>query len=105
MKTKLTFKLLGCCILLSGMMPPVHAQTAPSLTFSQFVPAVAELSWPGNYTNWQLMSTTDLGIPAAWQPVAGTPLPLGQQPRDVLSADQCNLFLPVAAEYRRRRGK
>ena len=55
----------------------MSAQTAPSLTFSQFVPTVAELSWPGNYTNWQLMSTTNLGIPAAWQPVAGTPLPLG----------------------------
>ncbi len=67
------FMLLG---LLAGAAA-AEAQTVPTLSFSLLTPAIAEVSWPSNFTGWQLMSATNLGPSASWQAVPGTPLPLG----------------------------
>jgi len=49
---------------------PVEAQS-PALSVTFASPDVLQFSWPGNFTNWQLMTTTNLA-PATWQTV---PLP------------------------------
>jgi len=52
------------------------AQTRPAISLSLFSPGIAQISWPSSFTNWQLMSTTDLGASMNWQEVPGTPAPL-----------------------------
>ena len=54
-----------------------EAQSAPALSISLLTPTIAEVSWPSNFTGWQLTSATDLTPPVNWQPVPGTPFPLG----------------------------
>jgi hypothetical protein len=73
MTTRPPCKLPICCVL--GWMLTLSAFAPPTLNFSLFVPGLAQLSWPTNYSGWQLMSATNLGPLATWQPVAGTPVP------------------------------
>ena len=45
--------------------------TSPTLTISRVPPANLRFSWPTNFVNWQLTSTTNLS-PANWQAVTQT---------------------------------
>ena len=54
----------------------MEAQT-PRLSISLLTPNVAQVSWPSNYSTWQLATTTNLTSPAQWQAVSTPPLPLG----------------------------
>jgi hypothetical protein len=47
---------------------------SPSLSISVIPPATLRVTWPSNFTDWQLKSTTNLSS-ANWQPVAQTPVP------------------------------
>ena len=62
------------CILATARC--VEGQT-PTLSISLLAPNIAEVSWPSNYSTWQLTSTTNLTPPANWQPVSGAPFPFG----------------------------
>ena len=62
------------CLLAMARM--AEAQS-PALSISILPPATAWLSWPSNFTDWQLTSATNLSSPANWQPVTQTPIPLG----------------------------
>jgi hypothetical protein len=50
----------------------------PSLSISLVAPGVTQLSWPSNFSDWQLSFATNLAFPANWQPVLETPIPLGK---------------------------
>src|ERR1035441_2027318 len=63
----------------------VEAQT-PALSISLLAPNIAEVSWPTNYSTWQLTSTTNLTSPANWHPVSGAPFPFG---------DSMLVFIPI----------
>jgi hypothetical protein len=67
----LTFLALLFLASLSSM-----AQTIPTISLSLLGPGLAEISWPTNFADWRLMSTTDLGDAATWVST-GTALPLG----------------------------
>lgn len=73
--TRLSFTQIACCLL--ALACNAGAQTAPSLSLSLLSPGIAQISWPSNFTGWQLMSATNLGAAANWQAVPGTPFPLG----------------------------
>jgi|GEM_PF-3381086 len=75
MKTWLKLTVLTCLLLPAGLY--VGAQPAPSLSLSLLSPSLAQISWPSNYTSWQLMSATHLGSGTNWQAAPGTPFPLG----------------------------
>jgi hypothetical protein len=47
------------------------------LSISLFTPNVAQVSWPSNFTTWQLTTTTNLTAPANWQSVSPGPFPFG----------------------------
>lgn len=57
----------------------VEAQSAPVLSISLLTPAIAEVSWPSNFTDWQLTSSTNLASPGSWPMVSIPPFPLGNQ--------------------------
>jgi hypothetical protein len=46
---------------------------SPTLSISVVPPATLRVSWPSNFTDWQLKSTTNLS-PANWQAVAQSPI-------------------------------
>jgi hypothetical protein len=48
----------------------------PALSVSRAQPAALQLSWPSNFTDWRLTSTTNLSS-GNWQAVTQTPVPLG----------------------------
>lgn len=60
-----------------GVAAAASAQVPPTLNISILTPGVAEISWPTNFTGWQLMSAFSLTPPVNWQPVPGSPFPLG----------------------------
>ncbi len=66
------------CVLLSVLATAncVEAQT-PTLTMSLLAPNIAQVSWPSNYSTWQLTTSTNLTSPANWQPVSSAPFPFG----------------------------
>jgi hypothetical protein len=66
------FFLLWCLFTLAA---PAEA-ALPTLSISQVPPASLQFSWPSNFADWQLTSTTNVSS-AAWQPVTQTPLALG----------------------------
>jgi hypothetical protein len=49
------------------------AATSPTLSISLVPPATVRVSWPSNFTDWQLKSTTNLSS-ANWQAVAQSPV-------------------------------
>ena len=49
---------------------------SPALSVSRVLPATVQLSWPSNFTDWRLTSTTNLSS-GNWQAVTQTPVPLG----------------------------
>jgi hypothetical protein len=75
MKTRFRPVWIAICLLAAACA--ADAQTAPGLSLSLFAPGLAQISWPGSFTDWQLVSATNLGPDASWQVVPGTPLPLG----------------------------
>src|ERR1035437_1565779 len=50
--------------------------TSPTLSLSLVPPATLRFSWPSNFVNWQLMSTTNLSS-ANWQAVTQAAVPSG----------------------------
>jgi hypothetical protein len=54
----------------------VDAQ-APALSISLLTPNIAQVSWPSNFSTWQLTTTTNLASVANWQPVSPGPFPIG----------------------------
>jgi hypothetical protein len=50
--------------------------TPPTLSMSLVPPAILRFSWPSNFTNWQLTSTTNLSS-ANWQAVTPAAVPSG----------------------------
>jgi hypothetical protein len=65
------FFLLLCVWAVAG----VAEAASPTLSISHVSPASLQFSWPSNFTDWQLISTTNLS--SAWQSVTQTPLPAG----------------------------
>src|ERR1039457_2810584 len=65
---------VSLCVL--GMACLAEAQS-PALSIFLLPPATAQLSWPSNFTGWQLTSATDLSSPTNWHSVPQTPIPQG----------------------------
>jgi hypothetical protein len=61
---------LLCVVTLAG----VAEAASPTLSISRIPPASLQFSWPSNFVDWQLISSTNL---ATWQSVTQVPLPLG----------------------------
>jgi hypothetical protein len=57
-------------------MASIAEAQSPALSISLLPPATAKLSWPSNFTAWQLTSATNLSSTANWQSVTQTPAPL-----------------------------
>ena len=61
---------MALCLVFAWMSPPqLRGQSAPVLSISNPFPSFAEISWPTNFSGWQLVTATNLAPPAAWQPV------------------------------------
>src|ERR1035438_1281694 len=67
---------VSLCVLATATC--ADAQT-PALSISLFESNIAEVSWPTNFSTWQLATTTNLASSGSWQPVTSTPLPLGDR--------------------------
>src|ERR1041385_6015996 len=63
---------LSLCLLAMALAAEA---ASPALSVSLVPPATLRVSWPSNFVNWQLMSTTNLSL-ANWQAVTQAVVPL-----------------------------
>jgi hypothetical protein len=64
-------------LILCGLAMACIAEAAsPTLSISRIPPGTVQLSWPSNFLDWRLTSTTNLSS-ATWQAVTQTPVPTG----------------------------
>jgi hypothetical protein len=54
----------------------VAEAVSPTLSISRVPPATLQFSWPSNFTDWKLTTTTN-PLSSNWQPVSQTPVPSG----------------------------